>query len=262
MLRDRQFRQLLDASQRQQLAARRMAGGSLDGRSQQAAPQPQRPRGEQYRPKETAIYVNEQTGTSYTLDLLDIGRIVQMNNASPNVVTVPTHAAAPFPLGTVLEVQQIGAGMTSVLGDTGVTVRSPGGLLNIAEQWGFVAVRKTDTDEWNVEGRLGSDVVEDVIVINGQTGDYTLVLADASKLIKVDSGSANVVTVPASASVSFPVGTAIEVMQYGVGQTTIAPDTGVTIRSPGGLLDIGDRYGLVALTKLATDEWSLEGRLA
>lgn len=45
-----------------------------------------------------------------------------MNNASSNVVTIPTNASVAFPIGATIIVDQIGAGSTTITGDTGVTV--------------------------------------------------------------------------------------------------------------------------------------------
>jgi hypothetical protein len=97
---------------------------------------------------------------------------------------------------------------------------------------------------------------------NTRTADYTLVLADAGKSVEQNLGTATVVTVPTNASVAFPVGTIVEVLRYGAGAVAIAAAGGVTIRSRGGLLSIGNQYGAVSLRKRATDEWVLVGDLA
>lgn len=96
--------------------------------------------------------------------------------------------------------------------------------------------------------------------INTQTGTaYTLVLGDRGYVIEMNNGSANTLTVPANADVAFPVGTQITVIQYGAGQTTIAPAGGVTIRSMGGALKTVGQYAAVSLYKRATNEWVLFG---
>jgi hypothetical protein len=97
---------------------------------------------------------------------------------------------------------------------------------------------------------------------NTQTGNYTLALADAGKTVEQNLGTATTVTVPPNSSVAFPIGTIIEVARYGAGTVAIAAGAGVTIRSRGGLLSIGNQYGAVSLRKRATDEWVLVGDLA
>ena len=98
------------------------------------------------------------------------------------------------------------------------------------------------------------------IVTNSQSGTtYTLALTDADKVVEFTSASAVTLTVPANATVAFPVGSAIEVFRYGVGEVSVAAAAGVTIRSPGLALRINSQYSAAVLRKRATDEWVFEG---
>jgi len=98
---------------------------------------------------------------------------------------------------------------------------------------------------------------------NEQTGTtYTLVLADGGKLVEMNNASANTLTVPPNSSVAFPVGSQILVLQTGAGQTTLAPDTGVTINSKDGNLKLSDQWCGVTLIKRATDVWVAIGDLS
>lgn len=98
------------------------------------------------------------------------------------------------------------------------------------------------------------------IVANLQTSSYVLVLVDAGNVIEMNVASANTLTVPPSSSVAFPIGTIIEVLQYGAGQTTLTPGAGVTIRTASSLTT-RTRYSSVSLRKRATDEWVAGGDL-
>lgn len=100
-----------------------------------------------------------------------------------------------------------------------------------------------------------------VITANRQTGSYTLALTDAAGVVEMNVAGANNLTVPPNSTVAFPVGTTLEVMQYGAGQTTIVAGGGVTLRSPGGKLKIAAQYGGATLRKIATDEWAVEGNI-
>lgn len=100
------------------------------------------------------------------------------------------------------------------------------------------------------------------IATNAQAGSYTLVLTDAGKLVEMGSGSAQTLTVPPNASVAFPVGTKIDVIQTGAGETTIAAGSGVTINSEGDKVLINAQWQAVSLVKRATDTWVLIGALA
>lgn len=55
-----------------------------------------------------------QTGTSYGLVLTDAGKVVTMNNASANTVTIPANSDISFPIGSTIIVEQIGAGQTTI----------------------------------------------------------------------------------------------------------------------------------------------------
>lgn len=88
--------------------------------------------------------INTQT-VSYTLVLTDVGKIIEMNLAGANTVTVPTNASVAFPIGSLLRVTQVGAGATTVQGAGGVTVDNAGTL---AAQWNSATLYKRGTDEW------------------------------------------------------------------------------------------------------------------
>jgi len=97
---------------------------------------------------------------------------------------------------------------------------------------------------------------------NAQTGTtYTLVLTDVGKLVTMNNASANTLTVPPNSSVAFPIGSRVDLVQYGAGQTTVAAGSGVTIRSIDSNKKISDRYGGATLWKRGTDEWILIGAL-
>jgi hypothetical protein len=106
-----------------------------------------------------------------------------------------------------------------------------------------------------------SGLVTNYNVYNTQTASYTLVLADASKIVEMNVGSANTVTVPNNSSVAFPIGTEITVMQYGAGNTTIVAASGVTFRSKDFSTRIGDQYTGATLIKRDTNEWYLIGNI-
>ena len=100
------------------------------------------------------------------------------------------------------------------------------------------------------------------VTANRQTGNYTLVIGDAGLVVEMNVAGANTLTVPPNSSVAFPTGTIIEGLQYGAGQTTITPGSGVTIRSSGGKLKTSAQYSSFTLRKIATDEWIAAGELS
>jgi hypothetical protein len=98
-----------------------------------------------------------------------------------------------------------------------------------------------------------------LITANRQTASYTLALTDKFKLVEMNVASANNLTVPPNSTVAFDTGTQLKIAQYGAGQTTVVAGSGVTIRSAGGALKLTSQYSIATLTKIATDEWYLEG---
>jgi len=103
--------------------------------------------------------VNAQTGTTYTLALADLASIVTMNNAAANTLTIPSNAAVAFPIGTMLTVTQLGAGITTIAGDTGVTLTGNGGSVSagstaIQTQYNGVVLIKIATDQWLISGDI------------------------------------------------------------------------------------------------------------
>lgn len=103
----------------------------------------------------------------------------------------------------------------------------------------------------------GTIVME--VKFNTRTANYILTLTDASRLIEMNVASANTITIPTNTSVPFPVGTQILLSQYGAGQVTIVPDTGVTLRSSGGKTKTSAQYAMATLIKRGTNEWYLAG---
>jgi hypothetical protein len=98
--------------------------------------------------------------------------------------------------------------------------------------------------------------------INTQTTTpYTLVLADRGDLVDMSLSSANVVSIPTNSTAAFPVGTVINVISSGTGQTTISPAGGVTLNSYGGKTKLSGRYSMGTLIKKAENTWYLAGDL-
>jgi hypothetical protein len=111
----------------------------------------------------------------------------------------------------------------------------------------------------NIDVTISLGTWTESITTNRQVDSYTLVLADASKLVEMNKATANDLTVPLNSAVAFPIGTTINVGQYGAGQTTIVPFAGVTIRSAGGALKLASQFSVGKLIKIDTDEWYLYG---
>jgi hypothetical protein len=96
--------------------------------------------------------LNAQTGTTYTPVLADNGKLVTLSNASAITLTVPTNASVAYPIGAQINIEAIGAGQVTVVGDTGVTVNGTGTKLRV--QWSAATLVKLGTDSWTLVGDL------------------------------------------------------------------------------------------------------------
>ena len=102
------------------------------------------------------LNTNAQVGTTYTLVLTDDGKVVEMNNASANTLTVPPNSSVAFPVGAQILVLQTGAGQTTLAAGAGVTINSKDGNLKLSAQWCAATLIKRATDVWVVVGDLSA----------------------------------------------------------------------------------------------------------
>jgi hypothetical protein len=106
------------------------------------------------------------------------------------------------------------------------------------------------------------------VTLNAQTATYTAVLADADqKLVTMSVAGANDFQIPTNSNVAFPIGTIINVIQIGAGQTTIkAVTSGTTTISSTGLTATAPKlrvqFSAASCIKVATDTWYVVGDIA
>lgn len=92
---------------------------------------------------------------SYTLVLADSGKMVEMNNASANTLTIPPNSSVALPVGTTITVLQTGAGQCTLTAGAGVTINYTPGL-KLRAQWSSATIIKRATDTWVALGDLAS----------------------------------------------------------------------------------------------------------
>jgi hypothetical protein len=101
------------------------------------------------------LTTNAQTGTTYTSVLDDNGKIVEMNNASANTLTVPLNSSVAYPVGAQINILQTGTGQTTVAATGGVTINATPGL-KLRAQWSSATLIKRATDTWVLVGDLSA----------------------------------------------------------------------------------------------------------
>lgn len=108
----------------------------------------------------TALVIDPKTGTTYTFALSDANNeLITANNASAQTYSIPTNASVAFPIGSIINIIQIGAGQvtinavtpgTTTVLSTGATAASP----KLRAQYSVATLIKAGTDLWYVTGDI------------------------------------------------------------------------------------------------------------
>jgi len=80
---------------------------------------------------------------------------IEISKATGVTLTIPTNATTAFPVGTSIDVLQVGAGQVTIAGAVGVTVNATPGL-KLRAQWSSATLFKRATDTWIVMGDLSA----------------------------------------------------------------------------------------------------------
>jgi len=112
------------------------------------------------------------------------------------------------------------------------------------------------------DGTQTKEAVPSRTTIVQKTDSYTLSsLTERDNLIEMGKATAQTVTIPTNATVAYPVGTSIDILQTGAGQVTIAGAVGVTVNATPGL-KLRAQWSSATLFKRATDTWVVMGDLS
>jgi hypothetical protein len=114
----------------------------------------------------------------------------------------------------------------------------------------------------------GFDAALGKVVVNSRTATYTAVLADnQNNLVTMNVATANDFLIPTNASVAFPIGSVINVIQTGAGKTTIKAVTSgtTTVSSTGAVATapaLRAQFSAASCIKTATDTWLVVGDIS
>ena len=100
---------------------------------------------------------NAQTGTTYTLALSDLNKLVTLSNAGAITLTLPPSGTAAFTSGMQVHIQQIGAGQVSLAAGSGVTITSNGATAaapKLRAQYSAATIICTGTSSFTVIGDI------------------------------------------------------------------------------------------------------------
>jgi hypothetical protein len=123
------------------------------------------------------------------------------------------------------------------------------------------AIYETDTDLMFIYNGAIWVNPPSIVLLNSQTASYTIALSDIGKIVEMNVGSANNLTVPADNTVNFPTGISIDILQVGAGQTTLVAASGVTINRSTGL-KLRTQWSAATLIKRAANTWVAIGDLS
>jgi hypothetical protein len=96
------------------------------------------------------LEINSQTGTTYTFVLVDAGKLVRGSNASAQTYTIPPNSSVAYEIGTIISIEQQGAGVITIAAGSGVTINTA--AKKTWGQYSTIQVVKVGTDIWNVVG--------------------------------------------------------------------------------------------------------------
>jgi hypothetical protein len=97
--------------------------------------------------------LNPQTGTSYTLQLTDLAKLITLSNTSAITLTIPLESSVAFAIGDRIDVLQSNTGQVTIAGAGGVTVNATPGL-KLRARWSSATLIKLDTNSWVVIGDM------------------------------------------------------------------------------------------------------------
>ena len=103
---------------------------------------------------DTTLSFNAQTGTTYTLVIADLGKMVTLSNAGGITLTVPPSV---FSTGNQINIQQIGAGQVTLAQGAGVTITSTGATVaapKLRKQYSAATIICTASNNFTVIGDL------------------------------------------------------------------------------------------------------------
>lgn len=93
-------------------------------------------------------------GPAYTLLLSDAEKTILRGVGTPGTLTIPANVDVPFPLGTTIEIMQLGIGQITFQGADGVTINCPAASRRTVNQYAGACLKKIYTNGWWLEGRL------------------------------------------------------------------------------------------------------------
>jgi hypothetical protein len=120
------------------------------------------------------------------------------------------------------------------------------------------AISATNLSGTNTGDQDLSSLATKNVTLDRKVASYVLQASDNNKLIEMNVGSGNSVTINNSI---FSAGNQILVSQYGAGQVTFVAGSGVTLRSASGKLKLTGQYSMATIVAISSSEFYIAGDL-
>ena len=130
---------------------------------------------------------NTQTG-SYTLVLTDAGKVITMALNTNTTITIPTNSSVAFPIGTQVNLLNLGSGLCTPTAAGGVTIA---GTITALPINGFASLIKTGTNTWSYmpPGGFAASATATVATAQTTTSSSYTDLATAGPAVTVTTGT-------------------------------------------------------------------------
>lgn len=95
------------------------------------------------------VTINSQTGSGYTLVLADAGKFITASSTTAILITIPTNASVAFPIGTKIELGQVGSSGLHITPSAGVTLNGGSVFRSFdSGSYQYGVLLKIATDSW------------------------------------------------------------------------------------------------------------------
>ena len=187
-----------------------------------------------------------------SINLAANGRVISASN-------VAITANASFLTGTVLSSNVVSSSLTSVgtLTTLTVTANTTVGNLIISTGGTITGNAAAGNVSANAVGYMGMPQ-------NNLTSDYVITLADQGKHLYYNVSTNNIVYIPTTSNVAFPIGATIDIISRtsSSANVTITPNTGVSLFLAGDTTSAGRNvitYGTATLICVDANTWFVRG---
>jgi len=187
-----------------------------------------------------------------SINLAANGRVISASN-------VAITANASFLTGTVLSSNVVSSSLTSVgtLSALTVTANATVGNLTISTGGKITGDAAAGNVSANAVGYMGMPQ-------NNLTSDYVITLADQGKHLYYNVSTNNIVYIPTTSNVAFPIGATIDIISRtsSSANVTITPNTGVSLFLAGNTTSAGRNvttYGTATLICVEANTWFVRG---